>query len=58
MKDDLPELTAADFARAIPRRVRERIMRGEFTNGGDVAALRRFTGLSQRVLRENVALAG
>jgi DNA-binding transcriptional regulator YiaG len=47
MKDDLPELTAAEFARAIPRRVRERLIRGDFRSGDDVAALRRFTGLSQ-----------
>jgi DNA-binding transcriptional regulator YiaG len=48
MKDDLHELTAADFSRAIPRRLRDRLMRGEFRSGKDVAALRRFTGLSQQ----------
>ena len=42
------ELTNAEFARAIPRRLRDRLMRGELESGHDVAALRRFTGLSQQ----------
>ena len=53
MKDEIKELTAADFERAIPRRLRDRLVRGEFKSGDDVAALRRFIGLSQ----ETVALA-
>jgi putative transcriptional regulator len=44
---DIPELTSAQFARAIPARVRKRLMRGEFQSGEDVAALRRFVGLTQ-----------
>ena len=47
MKDGIGELTAADFARAIPRRLRDRLVRGHLQTGEDVAALRRFTGLSQ-----------
>lgn len=47
MSDDIRELTAADFERAIPRRLRDRLMRGELKGGEDVAALRRFIGLSQ-----------
>ena len=47
MKNDIPELTAADFARAIPRRLRDRLAKGHFKTGEDVAALRRFSGLSQ-----------
>ncbi len=43
----VPTLTAADMERAIPRRQRERLIRGEFRTGDDVAALRRFTGLTQ-----------
>ena len=53
MKDEIRELTAADFERAIPRRLRDRLVRGDFKSGEDVAALRRFTGLSQ----ERFALA-
>ncbi len=44
---DIPELTAAQFARAIPARVRKRLMQGRFESGDDVAALRRFVGLTQ-----------
>ncbi len=53
MKDEIRELTAADFDRAIPRRLRDRLVRGDFKSGEDVAALRRFTRLSQ----ETFALA-
>ena len=44
---DIKELTAEDFARAIPARVHKRLMQGQFESGEDVAALRRFVGLSQ-----------
>ena len=47
MTDDIPELTAEDFASAIPARVRRRLIRGQFESGSDVAALRRFVRLSQ-----------
>ncbi len=48
MRNDIRELTDADFARAIPRRLRDRLIRGEFKSGEDIAALRRFAGLSQQ----------
>jgi putative transcriptional regulator len=44
---DIPELTGAQMARAIPARVRKRLMQGRFESGDDVAALRRFVGLTQ-----------
>ena len=44
---DVPELTAADFAKAIPARVRKRLMQGRFESGSDISALRRFVGLTQ-----------
>jgi putative transcriptional regulator len=44
---DIPELTAAQLARAIPARVRKRLMQGRFESGDDVSALRRFVGLTQ-----------
>lgn len=47
MKDDIPELTAAKLARAIPATVRRRLMAGDIRSGEDVAALRRFVDLSQ-----------
>jgi DNA-binding transcriptional regulator YiaG len=50
---DIPELTDEQFARAIPTRVRKRLMLGQFESGEDIAALRRFIGLTQ----EQFALA-
>ena len=44
---DLPELTEQQFARAIPARLRRRFMSGRFDSGEDIAALRRFVGLTQ-----------
>jgi putative transcriptional regulator len=50
---EIPELTEEQFARAIPARVRKRLMLGQLDSGEDVAALRRFVGLTQ----EQFALA-
>ena len=47
MVDDIGELTEEDFARAIPRKPRERIMRGRIDPVKDIAALSRFAGLTQ-----------
>ena len=44
---DIPELTGEQLARAIPARVRRRLIRGQFESGEDIAALRRFVGLTQ-----------
>ncbi len=44
---DIPELTSKQLARAMPARVRKRLIAGQFKSGKDVAALRRFVGLSQ-----------
>ncbi|HEV7517521.1 MAG TPA: helix-turn-helix domain-containing protein [Thermoanaerobaculia bacterium] len=44
---EIPELTAEQFARAIPARVRKRLMLGQFDSGEDIAALRRFVRLTQ-----------
>lgn len=44
---DIPEITEEQLARAIPARVRRRLMRGQFESGEDIAALRRFVGLTQ-----------
>jgi DNA-binding transcriptional regulator YiaG len=45
--DRIPELTEAEFRRAIPARLRKRLIKGQFESGDDVAALRRFSGLTQ-----------
>jgi putative transcriptional regulator len=47
MMNDIPELTEEQLARAIPNRVRKRLIAGQIESGDDVAALRRFVGLSQ-----------
>lgn len=44
---EIPELTEEQFERAIPASLRKRLVRGEIESGADVAALRRFIGLSQ-----------
>jgi DNA-binding transcriptional regulator YiaG len=40
-------LTAKELSRAIPARVRKRLMLGQFELGDDISALRRFVGLTQ-----------
>jgi putative transcriptional regulator len=47
MTDEIPELTDAAFAGAIPARMRRRLIRGQFESGADIAALRKFVRLSQ-----------
>ena len=44
---DIPELTEEQMKRAIPVRLRKRLMEGRFESGEDIAALRRFVGLTQ-----------
>jgi DNA-binding transcriptional regulator YiaG len=47
MKDEIPELTSTQLARSIPASVRRRLMSGDIRSGDDVAAIRRFVGLTQ-----------
>jgi putative transcriptional regulator len=47
MDDDTRELTGKDFERAIPRKLRNRIARGEISGGDDIVALRRFVAMTQ-----------
>ena len=47
MTENPRELSRADFRRALSRRDRERMVRGDFRSGADIRALRSFTGLSQ-----------
>jgi DNA-binding transcriptional regulator YiaG len=44
---NVPELTKKHFERAIPARVRARLIKGQFESGDDVALLRRFVGMTQ-----------
>jgi putative transcriptional regulator len=57
MSDDIRELTDEDFARAIPRRQRERIMRGQIDPKRDIAALRRFAGLTQEEFADALGIS-
>jgi putative transcriptional regulator len=47
MANGVRELTEEELSRAIPRRQRERIARGQITSGDDVVALRRFVDMTQ-----------
>ena len=55
--DDIPELTEADFAAAMPARLRKRLMRGELESGSDIAALRRFVRLTQTQLAQAMGIS-
>ncbi|MBK6688337.1 MAG: type II toxin-antitoxin system MqsA family antitoxin [Deltaproteobacteria bacterium] len=55
--NDIPELTEADFARAIPARLRRRMIQGEFDSGADIAALRRFVGLTQALFAKAMGIS-
>ncbi|HEV7768801.1 MAG TPA: helix-turn-helix domain-containing protein [Thermoanaerobaculia bacterium] len=44
---EIPELTTKQLAKAIPAQLRKRLMLGQFETGEDIAALRRFVGLTQ-----------
>lgn len=54
--DDPPELTREDFERAIRSDRRERIVAGRL-EAGDVAALRRFVGLTQEQFAEALGIS-
>jgi putative transcriptional regulator len=57
MSDEIRELTDKDFARAMPRRQRERILRGRLEGGEDVVALRRFVGLTQQQFADALGIS-
>ena len=57
MKDEIRELTDRDFARAIPRKQRERILHGKIAGGDDVVALRHFVGLTQQQFAQALAIS-
>ena len=56
-EDDVRELTDGDFARAIPRKQRERILSGRIAGGEDIVALRRFVGLTQLQFAEALGIS-
>src|SRR3954453_2302457 len=54
---EIPELTAKDLARALPARVRKRLMLGQIESGEDISALRRFIGLTQAQLAQAMSIS-
>lgn len=57
MSEDIRELTAEDFARAISHKQRMRITRGEIDAATDIPALRRFAGLTQEEFAEALGIS-
>ena len=57
MNDDIRELTDEDFERAIPRKQRERIIRGQIDPEKDIVALRRFVGLTQEEFADALGIS-
>ena len=53
----ISELTEEQLSRAIPARVRKRLMEGNIESGEDIAALRRFVGLSQAQFAQAMAIS-
>ena len=43
----IPELTEKQLKRAVPARLRKRLVQGRFESGEDITALRNFVGLTQ-----------
>ena len=57
MNQEIRELTDEDFARAIPRKQRERLLKGKLAGGDDVVALRRFVGLTQEQFAQSLGIS-
>ena len=54
---EIPEITGGQFDGAIPARVRRRMRQGQFETGEDIAALRRFVGLTQTEFAQAVEIS-
>ena len=54
---DIPELTDEQLERAIPARLRRRLMQGRFESGEDIARLRSFVGLTQSEFARAIAIS-
>src|SRR3954451_6510420 len=54
---EIPGLTQQGFARAIPARIRKRLMLGQLESGEDIAALRRFVGLTQEQFAQAMSIS-
>lgn len=56
MSSEIGELTTGDFERAISREQRARLMTGEWRTG-DMTALRRYLGLSQKQFAGRIGIS-
>jgi putative transcriptional regulator len=54
---DIPELTDEQLKRAIPARLRRRLMQGQIESGQDIAALRTFVGLTQTEFAQAIGIS-
>jgi DNA-binding transcriptional regulator YiaG len=54
---DIPELTTAQFERAMPASVRRRLVAGHIESGADIIALRNFLGLTQERFASAVGIS-
>lgn len=54
---EIPELTDEQLERAIPARLRKRLMAGRFESGADITALRRFVDLTQEEFARAVGIS-
>ena len=54
---DIPELTSQQMSRVISARLRKRLIAGQIESGDDVAALRRFVGLTQTQFAEAMGIS-
>jgi putative transcriptional regulator len=54
---DIPELTDEQLERAIPARLRRRLMQGRFESGEDIARLRSFVGLTQAEFARAISIS-
>jgi len=54
---DIAELTDEQLHRAIPARLRKRLMQGCFESGEDIVALRKFVGLTQEEFAQAIEIS-
>ena len=56
MSDDIKELTKKDFSKSITREQRRRLISGDWKTG-DLAALRKFLGLTQKQFSKRIGIS-
>ena len=56
MSDEIKELTKKDFSRAITREQRRRLVSGNWKSG-DLAALRKYLGLTQKQFSSRIGIS-